>query len=272
MKKVIDTIILTVRFYNRNRVSRSSAALSYSLTLSFFPLLICLSVMLGRLNITMSDIMGFGVGIIPASALEFIVSYFGYSAAGGSRALFTAGLAVLLTSSSMAFRTLENTMADIHGAPRKQNIFRILLSFAFSLVFLASVYISCGVILCGEWVFARLSVHFSIGLFSHAWSRLRFVLLFVIMYFMILGVYAVTAPEGHRHIKRGTGAFLAAAALVAISVLFSWFIEMSSKYTLVYGSLASMIILMVWLYLCGNVLIMGNGINVLLDRYLRKNM
>ncbi|MFR6185414.1 MAG: YhjD/YihY/BrkB family envelope integrity protein [Lawsonibacter sp.] len=50
---------------------------------------------------------------------------------------------------------------------------------------------------------------------------------------------------------------LSAAALVACSVLFSWFIGMSSRYSLVYGSLASLIILLVWLYFCGNILLLG---------------
>ena len=45
--------------------------------------------------------------------------------------------------------------------------------------------------------------------------------------------------------------------MVACSVLFSWFIDMSSRYSLVYGSLASLIILLVWLYFCGNILVIG---------------
>lgn len=32
---------------------------------------------------------------------------------------------------------------------------------------------------------------------------------------------------------------------------------MSSRYALVYGSLASLIILLVWLYFCGNILLLG---------------
>ena len=34
---------------------------------------------------------------------------------------------------------------------------------------------------------------------------------------------------------------------------FSWFIGMASRYSLLYGSLASMIILLLWLYLCGTI-------------------
>ena len=36
---------------------------------------------------------------------------------------------------------------------------------------------------------------------------------------------------------------------------------MSSRYSLVYGSLASVIILMLWLYLCGNIVNLGNVLN-----------
>ena len=50
---------------------------------------------------------------------------------------------------------------------------------------------------------------------------------------------------------------LLAVAMVACSVLVSWVIDMSSRYSLVYGSLASLIILLVWLYFCGNILVIG---------------
>ena len=59
----------------------------------------------------------------------------------------------------------------------------------------------------------------------------------------------------------GLGTLVASLAIVAASVLFSWFIGLSSRYALVYGSLASLIILLVWLYLCGNILILGDVFN-----------
>ena len=70
--------------------------------------------------------------------------------------------------------------------------------------------------------------------------------------------YRVGTPRDRagRRIVRGA-ALLASLAMVACSVLFSWFIGLSSRYTLVYGSLASLIILLVWLYFCGNILLLG---------------
>ena len=63
---------------------------------------------------------------------------------------------------------------------------------------------------------------------------------------------------------------LAALAMVAASAVFSWFIGMSSRYALVYGSLASLIILLVWLYLCGNILLLGAVVGRVLENRMKK--
>ena len=50
------------------------------------------------------------------------------------------------------------------------------------------------------------------------------------------------------------------------SAVFSFLIDLSSRYSLVYGSLTSIIILMVWLYVCGNILLVGAVINYVAGR------
>ena len=49
----------------------------------------------------------------------------------------------------------------------------------------------------------------------------------------------------------------AALALVVCSAVFSWFIGLSSRYSLVYGSLMSIVVLLIWLYLCGQILFLA---------------
>ena len=100
------------------------------------------------------------------------------------------------------------------------------------------------------------------------WQWLRFVLLFALLFVIIYAVYRLSAPRRRPAEQRVIGAVAAALALVAASVFFSWTISMSSRYPLIYGSLASLIILMIWLFICGNILIMGNALNVVLNRYM----
>ena len=119
------------------------------------------------------------------------------------------------------------------------------------------------VLLTGEWLFqlAEQLFHLNSGTLPWDWQWLRFLILFCLVLLFVMVVYRMSAPRGKPRPPLLTGAVLSSAALVAASALFSWFIGMSSRYSLVYGSLASVIILLVWLYLCGNILILGNVFN-----------
>ena len=80
-------------------------------------------------------------------------------------------------------------------------------------------------------------------------------------------IYRLTARTPRHKRMVLPGSLLAAVALVAATSLFSSFIGVSSRYATVYGSLASVIILMVWLFLCSNILIMGNIFNFVRARH-----
>ena len=234
--------------------------------------MICLNAMLGGLNIDENDIVELVQGVIPAETIEVILNYYSYISSNDSVLLLLAGITVMITSSSAAFRELMNIMADIQGEGRFTGIFGTIFSFMLSILFLIAIYVSCVVIVGGEWLVDIVSDLVHIGIFGALWRWLRFVLLFFILYIIIHLIYVITAPKGIKmfRVPRSKGAFVAAFALVIISIVFSWFIGMSVKYTLVYGSLASVIILMIWLYLCGNILILGNTINMIYYKYKKK--
>ena len=143
----------------------------------------------------------------------------------------------------------------------------IVTGVSLSLLFLLTIYLSIVVIFTGEWFFRLLESRLPQALLdlvplvtlSQLWGWLRYLLLFLLVLVLVLAVYRLGTPLPFRRRTRTLylTALLSAAALVACSVLFSWFIGMSSRYSLVYGSLASLIILLVWLYFCGNILLLG---------------
>ena len=90
------------------------------------------------------------------------------------------------------------------------------------------------------------------------------------VFLFILLLYRFTAPLGKPRPPVVPGALGASAALAAASAIFSFLMGNSTRYPLVYGSLASVIIMLVWLYLCGNILIMGNAVNYVLFTHRRE--
>lgn len=248
------------------QVPRSAAALSYYLTISVFPFLICMSAILGRLRVEELEVFAFLEDIVPSEAFSTISGFLGYVGGNRTELLFSIGLVAMLTSSSAAFRSFISIMGEIQGHMRFSGIWRGILSFIFSIGFLAAIYISGLVILSGEWLMQILETYLELGNVLVIWTWTRFILLFLILFGIIYGVYIISAPKETKRTHRLPGALAAAVILVAASMIYSRMISASIKYALVYGSLASFIIMMVWLYTCAIILIMANVFNVALHK------
>ena len=250
-----------VELYFSARVSRSAAELAYFLILTFFPILICLNAFVGALELDISVVLVEVERFLPGDVAAILADYVGYVTANQSPGMLLAGLFVMLVSASAAVRSLMKIMDDIYGQTNYPGLWSIVVSVGFSLLLLITMYLSIVVLLTGNWFLHLLEDFLPISAAIWDWQWLRFVILFALVLAFILLLYRVTAPIGKPRPPVLTGAVLASVALAGASILFSWFIGMSSRYSLVYGSLASVIILLVWLYLCGNILILGNVFN-----------
>jgi membrane protein len=259
-----------VDLYFSARVSRSAAELAYFLILTFFPILICTNAFVGALHLDITLVLDTVDEVIPRSVANILADYLQYITDNQSIGMFLAGLFMTVLSASAAVRALMKIMDDIYGKANYPGLWGIVVSVAFSLLLLVTIYLSIVVVLTGNWFFHLIEKYLHIVNLITDWQWLRFVLLFALVLLFILLLYRVSAPIGKPRPPVLTGAILAAVALVAASVLFSFFIGMSSRYSLVYGSLASVIILLVWLYLCGNILILGNVFNCVWYRRKRK--
>ena len=257
--RVVKEIIVVFLNYP---VARSAAALSYYLTLTIFPFLICASVILGTLNIQETDAFALLEGVMPQAAYSTISDFLNYITNSRSEVMFTIGITAMLTSSSAAFRSFTGITGEIQGKMRFSGIWGWLISFIFSVMFLAAIYASALVILSGEWLMHFLDLHFNTMEITALWRWIRFVILFLLLFAVIYGVYLVSAPKKSTRMSRLPGALAAAVILVITSIIYSQLITASIRYQVLYGSLASFIILMVWLYTCSLILIMANVINI----------
>lgn len=256
--------------YSRLGVARAAAALAYFLILTLFPLLMCVNFFIGLLPLSPEAVFSALDSILPRESLSLILDYLDYVSAipqSQSTPLLLACLFTIVLSASAGLRTLLQTMDELYQVHRVNSLHRLVLSVALSLLFLLTIYLSIVVIFTGDWFFRLLESRLPQALLeliplvtlSQLWGWLRYLLLFLLVLVLVLAVYRLGTPLPFRRHTRTLylTALLSAAALVACSVLFSWFIGMSSRYSLVYGSLASLIILLVWLYFCGNILLLG---------------
>lgn len=260
--------------YNRCDIPQSAAALAYFLILTLFPLLMCVNFFIGLFHLDLEQML-LSVGeLFPQEVLGVVGDYLTYASQNGSLTVFAAALSAIVLSASAGLRALLHAMDRLYGRPVKLGTGRFFMSIMLSVLFLLAIYLSIIVIFTGEWFFSLLEGHLPEQLaalpplqaMSELWRWLRYLLLFCFMLLLVLTVYWAGAPRGSAGWGTIFSAALSAGAMVACSALFSWFIGLSSRYSLLYGSLASLIILLVWLYLCGNILLLGAIVSSLAAR------
>lgn len=284
MKKILSLppvsfVLDTAELFIKVGASRSAAALSYFLILTLFPLLVCVNYFIGLFQLDLENLLRSLNQLLPAGTLAVVREYLRYVADSQSPALLLASLFTILVSASAGMRTLLATMDELHGTADVNPLVRVVFSVALSVLFLLTIYLSVVVIFTGEWFFSLLETYLPryaveqlpLDSLEDLWPWLRYLLLFCFVLLMVLLVYRAGTPRGTvRPPALVLSSLLAALAISLASVIFSWFIGMSSRYALVYGSLASLIILLVWLYLCGNLLLLGAAAEWVLEDRLRR--
>ena len=256
--------------YGRLGAFRAAASLAYFLVLTLFPLLMCVNYFIGLLELEPEAVFSALDSILPRKSLSLILDYLTYVSGipqSQLAPLFWASLSTILLYASAGLRALLKTMDDLYQIRPMSSIHRLVGSVLLSLLFLLTIYLSIVVIFTGDWFFPfleeqlpkPLAALIPLQLLDQLWGRVRYLLLFCCMLLLVLAVYRLGTPRPYRRRKKVLRftALCTATALVACSALFSWFIGLSSRYSLVYGSLASLVVLLVWLYFCGNILLVG---------------
>lgn len=273
MKRLLDTVLRlppvafvsdVVGMYFSHRVSRAAAELAYFLVLTFFPILICVSAFVSKLNLEMTTLLEEASYVLPQEVFLIFRDYLGYIDSHQSDAMLVAGVLMSAVFASAAVRGLMNVMHEIYGRATFQGVRQLVASFVFSILLLITIYLSITVVVTGNWFFHMLGQLLKlddlVAQFG-TWQWVKYLLLTALVFLFILLLYRFASPLSHPRPPVIPGSLVAAVALTISSMVFSYFMENSTKYSLVYGSLTSMIILLVWLYLCGNILIVGSLVN-----------
>lgn len=247
------------------RVTRSAAEIAYYMVMALFPVIICMYDLLALILRDPTAVLRIvETLVLPRETQALVSEFLIYVSGNTSQVMFIAALFVMITSASAAFRAMAAIVSEIHGDQRFGIVRNTVVSIIFSVTFLLVLYLCILLMLTGKhfllWLDAlmpRVSIVWS-------WTWLRFLVLFAILLMMILVLYRLTTPRRTSH-RVLPGALFSAIGIVVMSILLSWLIGSSAKYSLVYGSLASVVILLFWFHVFGLLLILGVVLNHALE-------
>jgi len=252
-----------IKIFSENKITQASAALSYYLTMTFFPMLIITYTFLGESYENLGKLLALGDNLLSARLLELVRDFLLYVDSGDRGLMLPLGLSVLVVYASAGLRCIQNTIGNIQGGVEHRGLQGFLISFVYSFALLALSYFALLVMLSGPEAMQKLAV-ISPGIESVlGLLPMRYLVLTAVLFLFLLGLYHVPKRTQDKY-RILPGAAAASFAVLLMSPLFSMVMDRSIKYSLVYGAIASLILLMLWLYMCCVLVYSGAILNVAL--------
>ena len=253
--------------YGGNLFTRA-AALSYYFLLALFPLLLFLIAMLGYFAAVGSelrrDMLNYLGDIVPASAFILIrttVDEISQNTGGGKLSF---GLLTALWVASYGMVAISDTLNAVYGVRESRPWWRLRLSAIGLTIALAVLIISAlTLVLCGGEIGESVARWFGLGdAFSLGWKIVQWpiVLAFVLFTFALIYYFAPDIKEQEWYwITPGSVAGVILWLFVSFSLRI--YLRYFNNYSVTYGSLGAVIILMLWFYLSGAAILIGGQVN-----------
>ncbi len=251
--------------YFDHHVARDSAALTYYLLFALFPLLIFLSNLVGMMSLDINQFLAWLHPIMPQEALEIIEQYLIYVSRDSSRQLLWFSLIFSIYFPYRAASALMGSVRKAYGAQPPTHFWRYQFKLLlYTLCLIVIIVLSIALSVVGGRVLNFVSGYISLSDgFIELWSRLRFAVLGFFVFFAIALMYAL-AQESRTMNRIWPGAVTSLVMWLALSFLFSFYVENIARYSVIYGTLGAVIVLLLWLYLAAMMLIMGAEFNSVL--------
>lgn len=253
---------LVRQFFNHD-VGRSSAALAYYLLFALFPFLIFLSSLLGLLHLDISAIITSLSRLLPDGVLSFIETYLQYVSETSSPTMLWFSLVFSIYFPMRAANCLMRAVRRAYHLPRPSGQITYTLKVLLYTVFLlVTIALTLGLMTVGNRMLSILGRYVWLPpAFVELWSSLRFLVLGVVVLAAVGILYAMAQDRRDPARRIAPGAFFSLAAWMALSASYSYYVENFSNYSIIYGALGTVIVLMIWLYLTALVLILGAELN-----------
>ena len=270
---VVDFFKLTFKEVGEDHVSAFAGNLTYKTLFAIFPFFTFLLSLLGLFNATslVNDMIDYLSGVMPGSATAFIKDQLLSITKSQAESAFTLGaiisIALALWGVSGAFRSIMEAMNVMYEVEEDRPFWKVYgLSILMSLAVVILMVSAFGIVIFGGSIGGGLAG--AIGLdrvFQTVWGIVQWpiVACIVLLTFALIYFFAPAAKQKFTWISPGS--VLAFVFWLVFSLLFSFYVGASGSYSATYGSLAGVIILMLYVYYSAFIMLVGAEMNQVIE-------
>lgn len=262
IRRVVDTVDRVQRWLERCRLRVYAAQASFFMIISALPMLLLILSLVGLL-------LPQGGGEMVDTLLDSLPSEYQALAERllsevsdkASTSLLSISAATLLWSASRGVRGIGAGVRNVYGGKKERHfILYTIKSVVYTLLYIVSVILALLVWVFGDMILLHAPAGSPVGLLQLLNGGAFFLLLTSLFLLTYRGFSGRKIPL----FSQLPGAVFSATGWLLYSAFFEFYVENYANYSYVYGSLTALIVVMLWLYSCMEILLVGAGLNVFL--------
>lgn len=253
-----------------DEITGLAAQLAYYFLLSIFPLLIFTITLLPYFPVTTDDIINMLAAYVPDESMNLLESSLMTVMENRNGGLLSFGILATIWSASNGINAIIRALNHAYDVEESRSfIVSRSLALVLTVAMIIVVVVSLLLPIFGKMI---LGLIFDILGFepSYLYTLLRWTVSIAITTFVFTMLYWL-GPDKKIPLKSAwPGALFASVGWALSSLAFSFYVNSVANYSATYGSLGGLIVLMLWFYISGLVIIVGGEINAVLAKYRTK--
>ena len=256
-------VYLLARRFLRHNVGSQSAALAFYLLFTLFPFLIFISALLGLLHLDVAAILIALGELLPREVVDVVEMYLTHVSASSSPKLLMFGLVFSIYFPMRATNSLMRSVRTAyHLGPPQGPVTHMLKTLLYTVMLIITIALTLTLMTGSDRILAYAVENFHLpAIIAELWAKLRFPVIAVVGYFALFFLYALSQDGRQPWQNIWPGTLAALAAWMGFSWLYTWYVDHIAHYSLLYGSIGTIIVLMIWLNVSAMTLIMGAELN-----------
>lgn len=251
-----------------------AAQAAYFFVLSMIPIILLLLTMVQFTSLTKDYIMNAVLQVFPTTVeglIESIVDQV-YSQSG---TIIPITVLVALWSAGRGVLSITNGLNCVYESRETRNyVYLRIRASLYTVIFLVAIILSLALSVFGNRIAIMLNQHFPVLvrlIDTVIRSRTLITLCILTLFWDTVYKYLPNRKNiGKTTMKKQLpGAIFTACAWQVISFVFSIYLDIFTGFTTMYGSLTMIILIMLWLYMCMYVILLGGEVNALLQRAIK---
>ncbi|MGA2731364.1 MAG: YihY/virulence factor BrkB family protein [Syntrophobacteraceae bacterium] len=250
-----------------------AAQLAYLFLLSLFPFLIFSITLLGYTSIKADDVINLVKRSVPFETASVIADNVRSVLASRNTGLLSFGAIAAMWSASSALNSIINVLDKSYEVTEGRSFLKSrAVAIALTFMMIPAILVSLLLPVFGEKIGRLIFSYMGLSsVFLALWNVARWVLSFCIMIVVLAGIYYFAPHKRLRFKGILAGALFTTVGWHSVSWCFSYYVNHIGNYSAIYGSLGSIIVLMVWFYVVALLIILGGVLNSTLDSVRTQN-